>query len=68
LSGCLASINDVIGFQADNGREPMAAFHEADDDYLAPAQKQTSHPRSPETLFWQGDVPDRPGGSRPGPT
>ena len=47
LIGKLAGIDDVIGFHAENGRELIAAFHEAVDDYLDACAKAGKAPQKP---------------------
>ena len=44
LTGCIAGLNDVIGFHAETPAELLAAFHEAVDDYLETCAKLGKQP------------------------
>lgn len=47
LVGRLVGIDDVIGFHADSGKELMAAFREAVDDYVEACAKIGKKPQKP---------------------
>lgn len=47
FTGRLASLNDVVGFHADNVSDLKTAFHEAVDDYIATCAKIGKEPERP---------------------